>query len=176
VPPHLRIPYCKGHRADSEEKREPASDINTVAVDSLKVLDPKRPIREADVTRRVRLPAGTLPLLCGSLSHDFRDRGPAPPAARRLITAYGRRVRYLAVLLDKRLEVRNGEQGPAPDPDRDRSSAFVDEISQRGARQRKSLGCLLVIEQKLWHHLMLAFHVARKHMSRAAASSGLRMR
>ena len=34
---------------DSEEKREPVSDINTVVVDSLKVLDPKRPIREADI-------------------------------------------------------------------------------------------------------------------------------
>ena len=35
--------------ADSEEKREPVSDIETAAVDSLKVLDPKRPIREADI-------------------------------------------------------------------------------------------------------------------------------
>ena len=34
--------------ADSEEKREPARDIDTAAVDSLKVLDPNRPIREAD--------------------------------------------------------------------------------------------------------------------------------
>ena len=31
---------------NSEEKREPVSDIDTAAVDSLKVLDPKRPIRE----------------------------------------------------------------------------------------------------------------------------------
>ncbi len=35
--------------ADSEEKHEPVSDIDTAAVDSLKVLDPKRPIREAEV-------------------------------------------------------------------------------------------------------------------------------
>ena len=35
--------------ADSEEKHEPASDIDTVVVDSLKVLDPERPIREADI-------------------------------------------------------------------------------------------------------------------------------
>jgi hypothetical protein len=35
--------------ADSEEKHEPASDIDTVAVDSLKVLDPEWPIREADI-------------------------------------------------------------------------------------------------------------------------------
>jgi hypothetical protein len=34
--------------ADSEEKREPVSDIDTVLVDSLKALDPERPIREAD--------------------------------------------------------------------------------------------------------------------------------
>ena len=37
--------------ADSEEKREPVSDIDTAVVDSLKVLDPKRPIREAGVHR-----------------------------------------------------------------------------------------------------------------------------
>src|SRR3954469_20468617 len=35
--------------ADSEEKHEPVSDIDTVLVDSLKALDPKRPIREADI-------------------------------------------------------------------------------------------------------------------------------
>ena len=33
--------------ADSEEKHEPVGDIDTAAVDSLKTLDPKRPIREA---------------------------------------------------------------------------------------------------------------------------------
>jgi hypothetical protein len=41
-----KAPY-KGLSADSEEKHEPASDIDTVVVDSLKVLDPERPIREA---------------------------------------------------------------------------------------------------------------------------------
>src|SRR5258707_2187225 len=30
-------------------RREPVSDIDTVVVDSLKALDPKRPIREADI-------------------------------------------------------------------------------------------------------------------------------
>ena len=30
------------------------SDIDTVVVDSLKVLDPKRPIREADIERRIQ--------------------------------------------------------------------------------------------------------------------------
>jgi hypothetical protein len=39
----------EGLGADSEEKHEPASDIDTVVVDSLKALDPKRPIREADI-------------------------------------------------------------------------------------------------------------------------------
>jgi hypothetical protein len=43
-----KAPY-KGLGADSEEKREPVSDIDTAVVDSLKVLDPKRPIREADM-------------------------------------------------------------------------------------------------------------------------------
>jgi hypothetical protein len=47
VPPRHRIPCWKGLIADSEEKHEPVSDINTAAADSLKVLDPKRPIREA---------------------------------------------------------------------------------------------------------------------------------
>src|SRR6516162_4974292 len=55
VPPHLRTPCWKGPGADSEEKREPASDINTCAVDSLKVLDPKRPIREADIAQNGQL-------------------------------------------------------------------------------------------------------------------------
>jgi hypothetical protein len=35
--------------ADSEEKHEPVSDIDTAAADSLKALDPERPIREADM-------------------------------------------------------------------------------------------------------------------------------
>ena len=52
VPPRLRIPYWKGLGADSEEKHEPVSDIDTVVVDSLKALDPKRPIREADIALR----------------------------------------------------------------------------------------------------------------------------
>ena len=41
----------EGPSADSEEKREPASDIDTAVVDSLKVLDLNRPIREADMIR-----------------------------------------------------------------------------------------------------------------------------
>ena len=49
VPPRLRIPYWKGLGADSEEKHEPVSDIDTVVVDSLKALDPKRPIREGSL-------------------------------------------------------------------------------------------------------------------------------
>ena len=46
-----KAPY-KGPGADSEEKREPVSDIDTAVVDSLKVLDLKRPIREADMPNR----------------------------------------------------------------------------------------------------------------------------
>ena len=48
-----KAPY-KGLGADSEEKREPVSDIDTAAADSLKVLDPKRPIREARARERHR--------------------------------------------------------------------------------------------------------------------------
>jgi hypothetical protein len=43
-----KAPY-KGLGADSEAKREPVSGIDTAAADSLKVLDPKRLIREADI-------------------------------------------------------------------------------------------------------------------------------
>jgi len=39
----------EGPGADSEEKRVPASDVDTVMVDSLKALDPNRPLREADI-------------------------------------------------------------------------------------------------------------------------------
>ena len=39
----------EGPEADSEEKHEPASDVDTAVVDSLKALDPDRPIREADI-------------------------------------------------------------------------------------------------------------------------------
>jgi hypothetical protein len=46
-----KTPY-KGLGADSGEKHEPASDIDTAVVDSLKALDPDRPIREADITTR----------------------------------------------------------------------------------------------------------------------------
>jgi hypothetical protein len=45
-----KAPY-KGLGADSEEKREPVSDIDTAVVDSLKVLDLKWPIREADIIK-----------------------------------------------------------------------------------------------------------------------------
>jgi hypothetical protein len=38
----------QGPCAESEEKHEPASDADAAVVDSLKALDPSRPIREAD--------------------------------------------------------------------------------------------------------------------------------
>jgi hypothetical protein len=41
----------EGPGADSEEKHEPVSDIDTVVMDSLKALDPEWPIREADIAR-----------------------------------------------------------------------------------------------------------------------------
>ncbi len=53
VPPHLRIPLWKGLGADSGEKHEPASGVDTAVVDSLKALDLKRPIREADMPQAV---------------------------------------------------------------------------------------------------------------------------
>ena len=44
--------------ADSEEKREPAGDIDAAAVDSLKALDPNRPIREADIDQAAPIKLG----------------------------------------------------------------------------------------------------------------------
>ena len=37
-----------GLSVDHGQKREPVGDIDIAVVDSLKVLDPRRPIREAD--------------------------------------------------------------------------------------------------------------------------------
>ena len=44
----------EGPCADSGEKHAPASDPDTVMVDSLKALDPNRPIREATKMLRQR--------------------------------------------------------------------------------------------------------------------------
>ena len=46
VPPRHRTPRWKGLSADSGEKHEPASDIDTAVVDSLKALDPNRPLEK----------------------------------------------------------------------------------------------------------------------------------
>ena len=43
----------EGPGADSEEKRESVSDISTAGMDSLKAIDPERPIREAEMQRTV---------------------------------------------------------------------------------------------------------------------------
>ena len=51
VPPRPRIPRWKGPGADSEEKHEPAGDIDTAAADGLNALDAQRPIREADILK-----------------------------------------------------------------------------------------------------------------------------
>ena len=44
----------EGPSADSEEKHEPVRDIDTAPMEGLKALDPKRPIREADIERLSR--------------------------------------------------------------------------------------------------------------------------
>src|SRR5271169_5646289 len=66
VPPRPRIPWWKGLGADSVEKHEPASDIDTALMDSLKVLDPERPIREAD-SERTSLEVRFVPI--GEIAH-----------------------------------------------------------------------------------------------------------
>ena len=55
-PERLLHPVFEPHHgrasgADSGEKHEPAGDIDTAVVDSLKALDPGRPIREADIVQ-----------------------------------------------------------------------------------------------------------------------------
>src|SRR5438552_2460499 len=85
-----KTPY-KGPSADSEEKHEPVSDIDTAAADGLKVLDPKRPIREADI---------------GTGSQNVRFRGQSghcklePPCP--LMTLNGSRAPDFAVMYNTR--------------------------------------------------------------------------
>ena len=58
----FRLVLEPGRSADSEEKHEPVSDIDTAVVASLKALDPDRPIREADIcsaAARVRFTPNT---------------------------------------------------------------------------------------------------------------------
>src|SRR6266567_1952695 len=82
--------------ADSEEKHEPVSDIDTVVVDSLKALDPEWPIREADVHPRscyvafVPKPdpctaANDSKSNAGDRSTTARHRSVSPPAATTLV-------------------------------------------------------------------------------------------
>src|SRR5215471_6056423 len=79
--------------ADSEEKHEPVSDIDTVVVDSLKALDPEWPIREADIARRDwlgrKVPTGDgMPSLCpchcvaASKARTYWSVSPAPAWSR----------------------------------------------------------------------------------------------
>jgi len=56
-------PWCH-----SVEKHEPASDIDTAVVDSLKVLDLERPIREADSSRT--MPGSCEDWTCGPPHRD----------------------------------------------------------------------------------------------------------
>ena len=52
VHPVLEPHDGRAQEPNSGEKHEPASDIDTAAVDSLKALDPNRPIREADIRQK----------------------------------------------------------------------------------------------------------------------------
>ncbi len=68
-----KAPY-KGPGADSEEKHEPVSDIDTAEADSLKALDPNRPIREAGMASSARTPTNNLAIGEATImaSDDFR--------------------------------------------------------------------------------------------------------
>jgi hypothetical protein len=84
LPPRPRIPW-KDPGVDSEEKHEPVSDIDIAVVDSLKALDPKRPIREADIVTTDR--------------HAGRDSCTAANGDRRIV-ASGWAVAYKRYPLD----------------------------------------------------------------------------
>jgi len=68
----------EGPGADSEEKRVPASDVDTVMVDSLKALDPNRPLREADIPggdlclKLTSKPACCRPNFCRGAKREIR--------------------------------------------------------------------------------------------------------
>jgi hypothetical protein len=70
VPLRSRIPCWKGLSADSEEKREPVSDINAGVVDSLKVLDSEQPIREAGISLQPSAASLLGPLCAPSLPFE----------------------------------------------------------------------------------------------------------
>jgi hypothetical protein len=49
LPEQIAVLHRRLLNADSEEKHEPVSDIDTAVMEGLKALDPNRPIREADM-------------------------------------------------------------------------------------------------------------------------------
>ena len=77
-----KTPY-KGLGADSEEKHEPVSDIDTaMVVDSLKARDPRRPIREAvisGISQQARCNRIFIPLAYSDNLGAGKDRGAARP-------------------------------------------------------------------------------------------------
>src|SRR5262245_17354604 len=76
-------PWWKGLGAESEEKREPVSDIDTGVVVSLKVLDPdgrlEKRTRPGDLRTIGRCPAPLCP--APSLITSPNPTAPAPPTA-----------------------------------------------------------------------------------------------
>jgi hypothetical protein len=79
----------EGPGANSEEKHEPASYIDTALVDSLKALDPEGPIREADIVgsgqRRRGLSAGSgSPSVCAA-----RGGGSSAPKSSKAVLNVG---------------------------------------------------------------------------------------
>ena len=76
--PHDGSAFC----SDSEEKR--VSDIDTAVLDSLKVLDPNRPIREADIAQtsaNVRL-TQSRPARRAAFATQHLDTQSVPPSKR----------------------------------------------------------------------------------------------
>src|SRR5262249_38158508 len=93
------------------EKHEPASDIDTEVADSLKALDPKRPIREADIGASIAFrrfgPTGDLcwPVRC-ALSSAMLECGPTG------VSAMNQQIRFCTTADNVRLAYGVTGKGP----------------------------------------------------------------
>src|SRR5580704_19003512 len=119
----------EGLSADSEEKHEPASDIDTALMDSLKVLDPEGPIREggaegADQQDRPQRcaryrsddPGGTVPSGACEDAPQSETANAADPSQASAVEGHRHRERSARYFAQFRPQGRNGWQGEVRGP------------------------------------------------------------